>query len=1350
MLPRRLLLLLCAFGATAALARARMIPIKSSFIGAAASSSPASFLRAGSKVFFSANDGTHGMEPWVTDGTSEGTTLVADLNPGSDGSAPVMIGSIGSLAIFTAYESSTINSLWRSDGTPAGTTKLATIPMAPGTADLGWAITTVAADTRVFVLVRQVYNGPFEIIATDGTPAGTQDLGSFPINRGPLGVNGNLYFAETDAIVGPQLWVSDGTVFGAHMVDRDEECPGAYCAPAPLSFFRMGATVCFVTGSGLWKTDGSAAGTQQFASISNVTLLASSPTSAIAYLINSDGIVWKTDGTAAGTTLAGSITKPFQQSVLDDGRLIYLHYSGALYEVWISDGTDAGTVKLGAFSANYPAQVLGVFGNRVLFEGGDDASGQELWAADPGAGTLSLVKDIDARADVNGPFSSNPGPGASLGASFLFPATDLAGRELWRTDGTAAGTRMLANIAPDPGGGVVSGTVRASADGTPVTTTGVYLCTPAGTSCDSTLTDASGHYHFDGVIPGTYSVAAVGYFYVSQFYDGLNYPVPSGTATPVTVSSGFETSGVDFSLIRGGTMSGTVKRASTGQPLFSEVLIRNTSGRVVDDQFTDNSGRYQSRGLMTGTYYAETVNHPYFDPRPAINQVYHNHDCLPPGCDWHVGDGISLTNAIDTTGIDFSLHELGTIAGTVRDDTSTPLSGLTVYFIPQGSTSPSIWVTTDVNGSYLSPLLNPGSYYVVTGGVRGFDTIVYPNGTCSNAFNCSPAGGTLVALSVDGAATGIDIQLTFPQSRLTGTIRDLNGAPFAGITVQLLDIHASSVGAVTTGINGQYEFSSTPAGTYYLFAIDEVYPGVDCFTGPCSLTGATPLVATNGHTTRADMQLRSQWTTISGHLLDAVSGQPIPGSGSIELLNSAGHGIANGITLNGGSYQIAGASRDTAFYLAAFEYGYHGAVYKNMTWDCGTSGCPPLPAGATPIPAGTHTNIDVVMQRTGSISGTVTDAATGKPLPTAEFLLYQPGGAYAYTNALTDANGHYQVSVPPGSYTAYATPYTSIAYQPQLYRNRNCPTTCDPSKGDVINVTDGVETSGIDFHLGLSTPSGTISGHVLDAATGLPMAGAYVSVSSGGAATTDAQGFYSLAGGLPTGQYKMYAEAPQPYFIGLSGGGNCADYSCFGNGTPVQVTVPNTTTVDFRLIKLRITSVSPAYGPAAGGTRITISGANFTSLATVTIGGSAAVVVSVTPTQIVAITPPSASGPAHVTVNIQSLADTFVQGFLYLPATTFTDDPLVAGATLIKAVHILELRTAVNRWRAAAALPNFSFTDPAVPGSLIKAIDIVELRTALDQARATLGLPSLSYTHTITPGVAILAIDVAEIRNGVR
>jgi hypothetical protein len=105
------------------------------------------------------------------------------------------------------------------------------------------------------------------------------------------------------------------------------------------------------------------------------------------------------------------------------------------------------------------------------------------------------------------------------------------------------------------------------------------------------------------------------------------------------------------------------------------------------------------------------------------------------------------------------------------------------------------------------------------------------------------------------------------------------------------------------------------------------------------------------------------------------------------------------------------------------------------------------------------------------------------------------------------------------------------------------------------------------------------------------------------------------------------------------------------------------------------------------------------------------------------------------------------------PATTvvFTDATVTAGTTAIKAVHITQLRTAVNAFRAAVGLTPASFTDPTLSaGNFIKRVHITELRTALDEARAVPGFLVLSYTDpTVTVGVTTAKrAHVTELRAG--
>jgi IPT/TIG domain-containing protein/PKD domain-containing protein len=102
-------------------------------------------------------------------------------------------------------------------------------------------------------------------------------------------------------------------------------------------------------------------------------------------------------------------------------------------------------------------------------------------------------------------------------------------------------------------------------------------------------------------------------------------------------------------------------------------------------------------------------------------------------------------------------------------------------------------------------------------------------------------------------------------------------------------------------------------------------------------------------------------------------------------------------------------------------------------------------------------------------------------------------------------------------------------------------------------------------------------------------------------------------------------------------------------------------------------------------------------------------------------------------------------------ATTmaFTDNALVAGSTVIKAVHLAELRQAVDAVRAAAAVGAFSYTDSADPGVTVRLVHLTELRSALDAARSALGIPTVTWS-AVSPGSTVLAAHFTELRNALK
>ena len=101
----------------------------------------------------------------------------------------------------------------------------------------------------------------------------------------------------------------------------------------------------------------------------------------------------------------------------------------------------------------------------------------------------------------------------------------------------------------------------------------------------------------------------------------------------------------------------------------------------------------------------------------------------------------------------------------------------------------------------------------------------------------------------------------------------------------------------------------------------------------------------------------------------------------------------------------------------------------------------------------------------------------------------------------------------------------------------------------------------------------------------------------------------------------------------------------------------------------------------------------------------------------------------------------------------FTDDPLVAGATAVRAVHFRELRTRIDALRARSGLSAYAWTDPTLRAGVtgVRSVHLTELRTALNQAYDAAGQPRPAYTDaSVRPGTTpIRAAHVTELRRAV-
>ena len=233
--------------------------------------------------------------------------------------------------------------------------------------------------------------------------------------------------------------------------------PSALCRLGPWTLFQAHDPQ---HGYELWRSDGTAAGTSLLLDIAPGTR-SSSPGNlevfgAKAYFVANDGVhgaeLWSTDGTASGTTMVADLYPGYSLSagtyapnssqpggfVVAGGTLYFSAGSPLGRQLWKSDGTAAGT----SIAANgRDPESIRLVGSTLYFVA-FDGSNQVLWQSQGTTATTKIVRNSQGRS-----FKMDVGSStrmAAVGQTLFFGADDgVSGRELWKTDGTSAGTLMV-------------------------------------------------------------------------------------------------------------------------------------------------------------------------------------------------------------------------------------------------------------------------------------------------------------------------------------------------------------------------------------------------------------------------------------------------------------------------------------------------------------------------------------------------------------------------------------------------------------------------------------------------------------------------------------------------------------------------------------------------------------------------------------------------------------------------------------------------------------------------------------------------------------------------------------------
>ena len=367
------------------------------------------------RVFFIADDGEHGQEPWISNGTESGTSMILDMYPGTDdpfyARNPMVA---GGLVYFIGNDGINGGELWVSDGSAEGTKMLK--DLYPGkTGSMLNLSFMVEMGGMVYFAPREGGGGipntrGTELWKTDGTSDGTvivKDIvegGNSSLVNHMVATSNHIYFSAQNNEFGNELWVSDGTEEGTIMVADINE---GSSSSNPEELTVAGSFIYFFATDGIRGRE-----------------------------------LWRTDGTGDGTILVKDINPGEANSNSDymlglsNGMVFFNADDGVSGdELWVSTGPESTTlIEINPGEEDSGPRFFTLAGGKVVFSADENMYGRELWISDGTAEGTILAADINV--------GSSPSFPANLitTGSVVYLATNQG---VWRSNGTVAGTYSL-------------------------------------------------------------------------------------------------------------------------------------------------------------------------------------------------------------------------------------------------------------------------------------------------------------------------------------------------------------------------------------------------------------------------------------------------------------------------------------------------------------------------------------------------------------------------------------------------------------------------------------------------------------------------------------------------------------------------------------------------------------------------------------------------------------------------------------------------------------------------------------------------------------------------------------------
>lgn len=666
-------------------------------------------------------------------------------------------------------------------------------------------------------------------------------------------IGNTLYFTAADKTHGRELWKKDGANAAVQVKDifvgTDSSGLSELTAVGSSLFF---AADNGIDGRELWKSDGTAAGTVLVIDYTGGIGLryGSNPTQLtnangrlfyVAHVINENisGIVHSlltSDGTAAGTGIVssaiGNVWTGSNSQLTAVGSEVYLLAwspgNTAGTELWKSDGTTAGTVQIlniwpGAGVSN--VSDITPIGSTTFFtawysNGTNISHNRELWKTDGTAAGTVLVKDINP-----GDGSSDPISLTNVNGTLFFLADDgTNGRELWKSNGTAAGTTLVRNIVTGSGSsnpanmlGIGSTLYFSANDGV----TGDELWKSDGTAAGTLLVGHSGTA--SNFTPRNLtSVGGALYFSAFTFENGTELWKSDGTTAGTNVyrdiNPGASPSNVAQQTNINGVLYYTANDGVKGNELWRHDLTTNTA--VVNDIF---------RGTVNASprSFVQAGNSVFFLADNGVNgeELW---KCAPNGT------GATLVKDIRTGIGESRISNMININGTLYFSALTDENG-TELWKSDGTVAGTVLVKdiiTDTGSSYPSGLTNlNGTLLFSAQDANGHElwksdgttagTVMVKNIAAGAASSIDRHTSSIVTIGntaffvADNAVNGAELWKTDGTTTGTVMVKDIRTATTGSTPAFLTDVGGRLYFTADDGVAGRelWQSDGTAAGT---------------------------------------------------------------------------------------------------------------------------------------------------------------------------------------------------------------------------------------------------------------------------------------------------------------------------------------------------------------------------------------------------------------------------------------------------------------------------------------------------------------------------------------------------------